>query len=497
MFLQEGCSMIRMILVSSVVCLCAFASTCQNTDSLSGDRPSPATEPFPLLRQWEGLKYGMFIHFGMSTFAVDEYGHTPKPAATYAPTQLDVDQWISVARDAGMKYAVLTTKHCYGHCLWPSALTDYDVEKGPDKTDVVGAFVRACREHGIKPGFYYLLGWDTCHQTKMNAGEYEAFVFGQVEELLTRYGPITELWLDIPWDFEKGTAAVLERLYAHVKRLQPECLILMNQGFVDGRKVESRHPSWLRKKVGDTPVFIWPKDLNNGERILPPPAGHDPRIEHKGRTYYIPNEVCDTLLQRRWFWGRDDDLRPARIMFELYRKAVGRGSNLLLNVPPDTTGRIPEESVKRLMEIKAMIERPESAPAPLSWGKSATASNVYHGEADKWGPKKAIDIDLEYDAGTRWATDDGVEQAWLEVDLGESRVFSAAFLSEYLDRIRAFQLEILDADVGWRVIYQGRAIGGPGVTARFEAIESRKVRLHVTDSIGGPTLWDFEILHLP
>src|SRR4051812_43295333 len=101
------------------------------------------------LRKWEVLGYGMFIHFGMSTFVGQELPSGNEPSSTYAPTQLDVDQWVQVARDAGMKYAVLTAKHVAGHCLWPSKFTDYDVETSASKTDVVGEFVRACEKHGL------------------------------------------------------------------------------------------------------------------------------------------------------------------------------------------------------------------------------------------------------------------------------------------------------------------------------------------------------------
>src|SRR5438552_14950198 len=97
------------------------------------------------LQRWESLAYGMLIHFGMSTFDGNEISEGDKPSSFYAPDKLDVDQWISVARDAGMKYAVLTAKHVSGHCLWPSALTEYDVATSSNKTDVVDAFVKACQ----------------------------------------------------------------------------------------------------------------------------------------------------------------------------------------------------------------------------------------------------------------------------------------------------------------------------------------------------------------
>src|SRR6185436_18362647 len=104
------------------------------------------------LNVWEKLGYGMFIHFGMSTFDEDEFSKGDKPAGFYNPVNLDVTQWIDVAREAGMKYAVLTAKHVAGHCLWPTRHSNYHVGNSGNKTDVVAAFVKACNQKGILPG---------------------------------------------------------------------------------------------------------------------------------------------------------------------------------------------------------------------------------------------------------------------------------------------------------------------------------------------------------
>ena len=121
------------------------------------DSPAPGNQRLSLeqLRKWESLKYGMFIHFGMSTFVQKLMPDGKDPAAVYAPDRLDVDQWVSVARDAGMTYAVLTAKHFAGHCLWPSKHTDYTVANSADKTNVVERFCRACEKRGVLPGLYY------------------------------------------------------------------------------------------------------------------------------------------------------------------------------------------------------------------------------------------------------------------------------------------------------------------------------------------------------
>jgi alpha-L-fucosidase len=452
-----------------------------------------ATELTKVLRDWESLKYGMFIHFGMSTFVGDQFGRIPSPSTAYAPTGLDEEQWAQTADDAGMKYMILTVKHHYGHALWPSRVSDYTVATSSDPRDVVARFVTACRKHDLKPGFYYSLGWDSWHMKKMKPDEYEKFVHAQLSELLTNYGPITMLWFDIPWDMGPDMLGALRRLYAHCKSLQPDCVILLNQGFVDGSFVEKRLPSYLGKDLSQTPAPIWPKDINNGERTTPPPTGHNPRITFEGTQYYIPNEVCDTLGNERWFWGPNDGVRPARQIYELYQRSVGRGSNLLLNAGPDKSGKISTEMVKRLREVAEMIAHPETVQDSLLVGRPAKASNVYHNAPDKWGPQRAIDMDITAEGGTRWATDDNVKSAWLEVDLGGDKTFDRATIAEAFDYIRAFELQAPDGKGGWKAIYQRKRIDNAGADIAFPPVKADKIRLAVTEAVVGPTIWDFAL----
>ena len=463
--------------------------------SMSAEAIAPATAETPVLRAWQDMKYGMFIHYGLSTFVVDQFGKLPATSKDYAPTGLDTDQWMRVARDAGMKYAVLTVKHHYGHALWPSKVSDFTVatSSAPD-TDVVRAFVDSARKYGIKPGFYYSLGWDAHHMRdgKMTPEEYEKFMLAQMTELFTDYGPITELWCDIPWDLGPDTKGVLVRLYAHVKALQPDCLVVHNQGFVDGSYVETRDVTYYGKAVDASPIAIWPKDVNNGELVPPPETGHDPRVEHEGTTYYLPNEVCNPLGQRRWFWGANDHVRPLRQVYEMYRRSVGRNSNLLLNVGPDKQGRVPDEQVVRLTQLAELIRHPERVEDSVLIDCTATASNVFQGKDEQWGPQCAIDMDAEVTTGTRWATDTSEKTAWLEVDLGGRKTFSHGTLCDFEDRVSAWQLQVPGGD-GWKTVCKGTTIGPMGVEFEFEPVTAERVRLLLTSSIGGPTIWDFAL----
>ncbi|MCL5096012.1 MAG: alpha-L-fucosidase [Candidatus Omnitrophica bacterium] len=297
------------------------------------------------LRAFEKLGYGMFIHFGMSTFLQNELPDGKAPATTYAPDKLDVGQWISVARDAGMKYAVLTAKHVAGHCLWPTKQTDYSVVNSSNKTDVVEKFVTACRDKGVLPGLYYCSwdnhnrfgsqtasdppGWNAMFTTSL----YQTFQTAQVTELLTQYGPIAEMWIDIPGVLGRGYRTFL---YHHIASLQPNTVIMMNSGIStqDNYNVD----------------YAWPSDIVAIERSLPSVGGYAKWREIEGKQYYMPGEVCDPI-GKNWFWVKDDLPRPDSALVQQFRDCRARGVNLLLDVPPDQHGLIPDYHLQALNRL--------------------------------------------------------------------------------------------------------------------------------------------------
>lgn len=310
------------------------------------------------LKTWEALGYGMFIHFGMSTYDGDELSKGDNPSTDYTPTELDVDQWIRVAKEAGMKYAVLTAKHVSGHCLWPSKYTDYHVGTSSNTTDVVRAFVDACRKYDIMPGIYYC-SWDNHHlfgsltpsmigtndegtwwKNAFTTEEYLKFQMNQIEELLTQYGPIGEVWIDIPGLLPRGYR---HKLYNRIAELQPNAVVMMNHGFGDGSKFD----------IG----YAWPSDLVAVERFLPNShTGYLQWREIECKTYYIPGEVCDPI-GREWFYNEDDVVRSDAELLGMYLVSRSRNTNLLLNVPPDKRGVLPERFVDALMRLKANLDK--------------------------------------------------------------------------------------------------------------------------------------------
>lgn len=313
------------------------------------------------LLAWERLGLGLFLHFGMSTFDGDEFSRGDRPSTTYAPDQLDVDQWVACARDLGCSYAVLTTKHVAGHALWPSAHTDYHVGTSSTPIDVVERFVAACRRYGLMPGFYYC-SWDNHHrfgsrtptlgdegpgswEWKFTTRAYEDFMLAQLEELVARYGSPGLWWIDIPAILSHAFRQVC---YRRLADLGPEAVIMMNSGITDG--------------VNQPLVSTWPTDLIAIETRLPPAGaalgdrhGHQPWRNVLGQPHYLPGEVSDTILNR-WFWDPTAEVRSDADLLGLVLTGRSRGCNVLLNAAPDRHGRLPAPQVAALARLRRNLD---------------------------------------------------------------------------------------------------------------------------------------------
>lgn len=397
-----------------------------------------------------------------------------EPSTVYAPTKLDVRQWIRVAREVGMKYAVLTAKHNAGHCLWDADDYDYDVATSSNKTDVVAAYMAACKEYGVKPGIYYCI-LDGHNEGKLDGNapptpEYYKFVKKQLVELLTKYPGIYELWLDIVTKLSPDQRWELYRL---AKGINPDIIVIMNQAFHNGSQI---------------PAYGWPTDLANGETTFPPRSGHNPRTSIEGRDYYIPMEVCHHMNVRNWYWVGGDPARSLDWLYRTYHKSVDRNANLLLGVSPDKSGRIPDAAVKRLIELKEAIDHQSPPPVPesLTCDKPAYASSsspVW----DRFGAEYAVDGDLE----TAWVAAPGQSAAWLEIDLEKPRAIGGVVINEVGDRVRRFEVQYKDRRI-WKTILIGGGIG-PKYEKSFPAVTARFVRLNITRASDSPMISKLEV----
>ena len=201
------------------------------------------------------------------------------------------------------------------------------------------------------PGFYYC-SWDNHHKLgsmtptdtrwewAFTTEAYREFQWRQIEELLTQYGSIGEVWVDIPKVLPRDYR---HRLYNRIAELQPEAIIMMNNGIGDGSNLS----------VSDT----WPCDIVAIERFLPNShTGHQPWREIEGKRYYVPGEVCDPI-GREWFYVEGDAPRSDAELLGMYLVTRGRGANLLLDVGPDKHGLIPPHYAGALARLRTNLDR--------------------------------------------------------------------------------------------------------------------------------------------
>jgi alpha-L-fucosidase len=405
--------------------------------------------------------YGMFLHFGINTFNQTEWSDGKLRASSYHPTQLDPDSWVRVAKGAGFRHVVLVTKHHDGFCLWDSAVTDYDVASSPVKTDVVAAVAKACRKHGVELGLYYSL-WDRhepSHQDK-DPERYVAYMRAQLTELLSHYGPICEVWFDGGWA-KKREDWNIPSLYQLIHQLQPDCAVTVNHTIGIGTNA-NKLALPANYAEGDV-IRFWPVDFRTKDPNFV--RTDDPKFyTFAGERHYLPFEhtVC---LSDRWNWFQKKDVLPARPVDELeeifYWGTANRNA-LLINVPPDQTGRLRENEVQAILQLADRLGiRGGGNPLPKRGPNLLERAAVNPTNA-----LAAVDTSLE----TSWRAH--AVPAVLEITPAKPVSFDRMTLVETADikdlgdgfsqerhyRVQRFTIEAR-TPVGWQQLYAGEKIG--------------------------------------
>jgi len=302
----------------------------------------------------------MFIHFGINTFCDEEWTDGSKPPSSYKPLAIDADQWIRVARQAGMKYVIMVTKHVDGFCLWDSKYTNYDVASSGNKTNVIDEVAKACKKHGIGMGIYYSL-WDR-HQnanvrdTSLDR-DYNQYIVGQITELISiikKYTTPVELWLDAGWEKERYRWPIAE-IYETVKTMSPQCQVGVNWsiGRPDNPDPDSSFLLPTMQKEG-YPIRYFPSDFRMGDPYLP--ANPDPKLfSHNGQLYYMPWETT-VCISQKWFYNTTDTVhKSVNELFDLYKIATAQDNILILDLPPDRSGRLRDKDIQLVMALRKRI----------------------------------------------------------------------------------------------------------------------------------------------
>lgn len=430
--------------------------------------------------------YGMFIHFGINTFNEIEWSKGNLPASSFNPTNLDCEQWIKTAKEAGFKYVILITKHHDGFCLWDSKFTEYDVAAAPVKVDIVAEVSKACKKYGLQLGLYYSL-WDR-HEPKHNDPNpqvYVDFMKNQLSELLTNYGNICELWFDGAWA-KKDTAWHLEEVYHHIKKLQPKCLVTVNHTIKNPKENKALLPTDMQR--GDT-IRYFPVDFRTKDPNLA--RWDDPKLfNYKDTLRYLTFEhtIC---LSDRWNWFQKKANLPVRSideLEELFYWCTANNNILIVNVPPDETGQLRPHEVNQILALADRLgirgghKKLPSAPQNLTFKKPIMASNTKE--------KSAAYLANDYSLETAWIAEK--DTASLTIDFEAQISFNRIALFEKYDSkqlgdgfsvihtfaIESYSIEMYDG-AQWTTIFVGDNIGACKIIRLPKLHKAEKIRINI------------------
>lgn len=477
-----------------------------------------ATTCVPDERQiaWQNIEFSAFVHFGVNTFTDREWGTGLEDAAIFNPSQLDADQWVSTFKDAGMGQVIITAKHHDGFCLWPSDYTDHSVKASPwrgGEGDVVRDLTDACARHGLRFGFY--LSPADLHEIETgrygNAStpkpstiptpvpgrpqlqrtfqyvvdDYNRYFLNQLYELLTRYGPVSEVWFDGA-NPKPGTGQTYayEAWYDLIHNLAPDAVIA-----IKGPDVR-----WVGNEAGRGRESEWsvipldaPPDKAHWPDMTSQDLGSLARLRGAAHLHWYPAET-DTSIRPGWFYhsSQDDKVKPLSTLVDTYIASVGNNCALLLNVPPDRRGLIREPDAARLRQLGQYLAR--TYGTNLAAGASVSA--------DHETPDHPASNVLDDDPDTYWTTPDWTDAATIEFRLPRAQRFNRVMLCEHIRTGQRIERCAIDAylDGRWVEIAHGTTVGAKRLL-RFNAIRTDRVRVRILDSRVRPTLSRFGLFY--
>lgn len=454
-----------------------------------------AVFPLPSKEQiaWHEMETNAFVHFTTNTFTGLEWGYGDEKEAIFNPTALDAGQWARTLSETGFKTLILTTKHHDGFCLWPSKYTGHSIKNSPYKNgkgDLVKEASEASRKYGLKFGVY-LSPWDRNHP-EYGKPAYLEYYRNQLKELFINYGPVFEMWFDGAngGDGYYGGAREIRKINASsyydwpttlnvVRKIQPNVIFFSDAGpgvrWVGNERGLAGETNWntistdtlYAGKPGISAI------LNSGS-----PDGDK----------WIPAEV-DVSIRPGWFYHASEDskVKSPEQLFEIYLSSVGRGSTLLLNIPPDQRGLFHEKDVESLKGYKKILD----TEFAVNLAKNAKVKpDSYRGNSEKYSGSKVSDGDKE----SYWATDDDRTTGSLEIDLGKVSMVKYIVLQEYIklgQRIKNFSVEVWK-NGRWEKAASATTIGYKRIL-RIDPSFTSKIRLNIIASKACPLISSVKI----
>ena len=426
-----------------------------------------------------------FIHFGPNTFYDQEWGTGQENPERFNPTRLDAREWVRVLKETGFKKLILVVKHHDGFVLYPTVHTDYSVKASPWRSgegDLLLEVSQAATEFDMDMGVY-LSPWDA-HSPLYHVdreADYNAYYLAQLKEILSNPaygngGKFAEVWMDgargegaqkVNYEFEKW--------FETIRDLQGDCLIFSTEG---------TSIRWIGNERGYAGDPLW-------QKVNPDKLGTEAALDYlqhgdSSGTIFSIGEA-DVSIRSGWFYHEDQDPKSLEELVEIYFHSVGRGTPLLLNIPPNQAGFFDAKDVERLYEFAAYREelyREDLALGAKVSGPALSADFTCHHLTDG----------LETSS---WASDAGLP-IQLELDLGSPKTFDVIELREDLklgQRIAAFHVQV-EVDGVWQEFGKGFTVGHKRLW-RGPLVEAQKVRVMITETQSMPVLTKISLYKTP
>lgn len=440
--------------------------------------------PIPEAKQveWQKMETYAFVHFGLNTFNDREWGYGNSDPNTFNPTRLNCEQWVQTFVNAGMKGVILTAKHHDGFCLWPTQLTDYCIRNTPykeGKGDIVRELSDACKKYGIKFAVY-LSPWDR-HQANYGTPEYVEYFYKQLNELLTNYGEVFEIWFDGAnggdgWyggaedkrTIDRKTYYDYPRAYKMIDELQPQAVIFSDGG--PGCR-------WVGNENGFAGATNW-SFLRAGEVYPGYPHYKELQYGHADGNQWVAAE-CDVSIRPGWFYHPEEDNRVKTVdqLTDLYYRSVGHNATLLLNFPVDRNGLIHPVDSANAVNFHKRVQK-------------ELARNLFAGitprASDERGGAFTAQAANDGNWDSYWATNDSVTAATIEFELPIAEKINRMMIQEYIplgQRVKSFVVEY-NQDNEWIPVKLNEETTTVGYKRllRFETVSTDKIRIRFTDA---------------
>ena len=426
-----------------------------------------------------------FIHFGPNTFYDQEWGTGQEDPERFNPTRLDAREWVRVLKETGFKKLILVVKHHDGFVLYPTAHTDYSVKASPWRNgegDLLLEVSQAATEFDMDMGVY-LSPWDAhspLYHVEREA-DYNAYYLAQLKEILSNpaygnAGKFAEVWMDgargegaqkVNYEFEKW--------FETIRDLQGDCLIFSTEG---------TSIRWIGNERGYAGDPMW-------QKVNPDKLGTEAALDYlqhgdSSGTIFSIGEA-DVSIRPGWFYHEEQDPKSLEELVEIYFHSVGRGTPLLLNIPPNQAGLFDAKDIERLYEFATY--RNELYKEDLALG------------AEVSGPALSADFACRHLTDgletSSWASDVGLP-IQLELDLGSPKTFDVIELREDLklgQRIAAFHVQV-EVDGVWQEFGRGFTVGHKRLL-RGPLVEAQKVRVMITEAQSKPVLTKISLYKTP